>query len=131
MRARSMSATLVGLVALVAVLLVVPFAQSATNIHEATLTGSAAFPAVNGKAKFSVDDGIRRLEAQVEDANALRGQRLNFRVDGALVGSAIVDEFGDARIRKSGSVVPAVKTGSRIAVRRAGVGTLVASGTFN
>ena len=41
----------------------------------ATLTGSATFPAVNGKAKFQRDDGVRQLEAQIEDAKPLAGQR--------------------------------------------------------
>jgi len=125
-----MTATFAGLLVLVAILVAAPFAQSATNVHTATLSGSAAFPAVNGKAKFGVDDGVRQLEVQIEDANALKGQRLNIRVDGVFVGSAVVDQFGNARLRKSGSTIPAVHTGSKIVVRQAGTGTLVASGTF-
>ena len=108
-----------------------PTASAATNVHTATLKGSAAFPAVTGKAKFSVDNGIRQLEAQIEDANALAGTNVRFRVDGALVGTAKVNSLGTARINKSGSVVPAVHTGSTIRVRRASNGALVASGTFN
>jgi hypothetical protein len=42
----------------------VPTASAATNVHTATLKGSAAFPAVNGKAKFQRDDGVRELEAR-------------------------------------------------------------------
>ena len=131
MRARPLTATIAVLLVLVAVFVAAPFAQAATNVHEATLTGSAAFPAVDGKAKFGVDNGVRELEVQIEDANALIGKRLNIRVDGVFVGSTTVNSLGDARLRKSGSAVPAVHTGSRIAVRRASTGTLVASGTFN
>ena len=95
------------------------------------LKGSAAFPAVTGKAEFSVDDGIRQLEAEIENAKPLAGTNVRFRVDGALVGTAKVNSLGTARINKSGSVVPAVHTGSTIRVRRASNGALVAAGTFN
>jgi len=129
MRTR-ISITIIGILA-AAALIAVPTATAATNVHTATLKGSAAFPAVTGKAKFSVDNGIRQLEAQIEDANALTGTNVRFRVDGALVGTAKVNSLGTARINKSGSVVPAVHTGSTIRVRRASNGALVASGTFN
>jgi len=110
---------------------VVPLAVAATNVHQAALAGSAAFPAVNGKAKFSIDDGIRQLEAQIEDAVALKGTTLVVRVNGTLAGRMSVNAFGDARLRVSGAAVPAVQTGSAIAVRRASNNALVASGKFN
>jgi hypothetical protein len=119
------------LVVVAAVLVAAPFVGAATNVHTAVLNGSAAFPAVNGKAKFGVDNGIRELEVQIEDANALKGERLNVRIDGKFVGSMTVNNLGNARLRKTGSVVPAVQTGSKIVVRRALNGQLVASGTFN
>jgi hypothetical protein len=108
-----------------------PTASAATNVHTAKLKGSASFPAVTGKAKFQVDDGIRELEAQIENADRLAGTRVKFRVDGVLVGTKTVNSFGTARIRRTGSAVPAVHTGSTIRVRRASNGVLVASGRFN
>ena len=73
--------------ALAAVALVaVPTAGAATNVHTATLKGSNAFPAVTGKVKFSVDDGVRQLEAQIENANALAGTKVKFIVNGSTIG---------------------------------------------
>jgi hypothetical protein len=129
MRAR-ITITILGVLAAVA-LVAVPTAGAATNVHTATLKGSAAFPAVTGSAKFSVDNGIRQLEAEIEHAKPLAGTNVRFRVDGVLVGTAKVNALGTARINKSGSAVPAVHTGSTIRVRRASNGALVASGTFN
>jgi hypothetical protein len=121
--------TIVGILA-AAALVAVPAAGAATNVHTATLTGSATFPAVNGKAKFQRDDGVRQLEAQIEDAKPLAGQRVRFRVNGQLVGEATVNSLGDARLRRSGNVVPAVSAGSTIRVRKLN-GVLVASGRFS
>lgn len=121
--------TIVGVLA-AAALVAVPTAGAATNVHTATLTGSASFPGVNGKAKFQRDDGVRELEAQIEDAKALAGQRVRFRVNGQLVGSATVNSLGTARIRRSGDVVPPVSAGSTIRVRKLN-GVLVASGRFS
>jgi hypothetical protein len=56
---------------------------------------------------------------------------VRFRVDGVLVGTAKVSSLGIARINKSGSVVPAVHTGSTIRVRRTSNNVLVAAGRFN
>jgi hypothetical protein len=111
-------------------LVAVPAATAATDIHRATLHGSAAFPNVNGKAKFSRDDGVRQLEAQIEDAHGLVGKRVTFRVNGQVVGTATVNPMGAARINRSGNVVPAVSAGSTIRVRKQN-GTLVAAGRFS
>ncbi len=129
MRAR-ITITIVGILA-AAALVAVPTASAATNIHTATLKGSAAFPAVTGSAKFSVDDGVRQLEAQIEHAKPLANTKVRFRVNGVLVGTATVSSFGTARINKSGAGIPAVTRGSTIRVRRASNGALVASGRFN
>jgi hypothetical protein len=56
---------------------------------------------------------------------------VNFIVNGKLVGRATVNSLGTARIRKTGSVVPAVTTGSTIRVRRPISDVLVAAGRFN
>ena len=65
---------------------VAPIAVAATNVHEAPLAGAAGFTAVKGKAKFSIDDGVRRLEAQIENALSLKGAALFVRIDGTLAG---------------------------------------------
>jgi hypothetical protein len=128
MRAR-ISITVIGILAALA-LVAVPAASAATDIHEATLKGSAQFPAATGKAKFSRDNGIKQLEAEVQHVKSLAGTKLRFRVNGVLVGTATVNPLGTARINKSGSVVPNVTAGSTIRVRRLN-DVLVASGRFS
>jgi hypothetical protein len=121
---------ILGVLAAIA-LVAVPAASAATNVHRATLAGSPAFPAVNGSAKFSVDDGVNQLEAEIQDANALAGSKVRFIVDGQTVGSDKVNARGIARIDVSGASVPTVTAGSKIKVVQAGTGTVVARGTFN
>ena len=127
MRAR-ISIAIVGMLAALA-LVAVP-ANAATNVHRATLKGSQAFPAVTGSAKFSVDNGIRQLEAEIQHAKSIAGTKVRFQVNATIVGSATVNSVGTARINKSGNSIPAVKKGSTIRVRRVS-GVLVASGTFS
>jgi hypothetical protein len=119
----------VGAIATMA-LVAAPVAGAATDIHQATLKGSAAYPAATGNAKFSRDDGVRQLEAQVEHVKSLAGTNVRFRVNGVTVATARVSSLGTARIDKSGSAVPNVTAGSTIRVKRPS-GTLVASGKFN
>jgi len=130
MRPGTTTVIVAGLLVAAALFVAAPLAGAATNIHTASLKGSAAFPAVKGKAKFGIDDGVRQLEVQIENANRLKGARLKVRIHGALAGSMRVNSFGHARLRVSGAGVTAVHTGSKIAVRRASNGRLVASGTF-
>jgi hypothetical protein len=121
----------IGIIGVMAALaLVAAPATAATNIHRASLKGSKAFPAVTGSAKFSVDNGIRQLEAEVQHAKPLAGTKVRFRVNGTVVGAARVNSVGTARIDKSGSGIPAVTKGSTIRVNRVS-GALVASGTFS
>ena len=127
MRAR-ITITLVGLLAALA-LIAVP-ASAATNVHRATLKGSASYPNVTGKAKFQRDDGVRELEAEIEHAKPLAGTKVRFRVNGTVVGTATVNTLGRAQINRRGATVPAVSTGSKINVRKLN-GVLVASGTFS
>ena len=127
MRAR-ITITIIGVLAALAV--VAAPATAATNIHQATLKGGPAFPAVTGSAKFSVDNGIRQLEAEVQHAKSIAGTKVRFRVNGVVVGTATVNSVGTARIDKSGGGIPAVTKGSTIRVRRL-TGALVASGTFS
>jgi hypothetical protein len=105
-------------------------ATAATNVHRATLKGSPAFPAVTGSAKFSVDDGIRQLEAEIQHAKALAGTKVRFRVGAVVVATATVNSLGRARIDRSSAAIPAVSKGSIIRVLRP-TGALVASGRFS
>ena len=127
MRAR-ISITIVGLLAALA-LVAVP-ASAATNVHRATLKGSAAYPNVKGNAKFQRDNGVRELEAEIEHAKVLAGTKVRFRVNGNVVGTATVNTLGRAQVNRRGATVPAVSTGSKINVRKLN-GALVASGTFS
>ncbi len=122
--------TILGVLA-AAALVAVPTAGAATNVHTATLKGSAAFPAVTGSAKFSIDNGVRQLEAEIQHAQPLAGTNVRIRVKGVLVGTVKVSSLGRARLNRSGAGVPAVTTGSAIGVRRASNNALVASGRFN
>ena len=87
MRTR-ISITFIGIVAALA-LVAVPAASAATDVHRANLNGSAQFPGVSGKAKFSRDDGVRQLEAQIEDAN--------LRQDGPVPGQWQSRRIGDGQ----------------------------------
>ena len=127
MRARITLTIISGLAALA---IVAAPATAATNVHQATLKGSPAFPAVTGSAKFSVDDGVRQLEAEIQHAKSLAGTKVRFRIDGVLVATATVNSLGTVRITKSGGGIPAVTKGSTIRVHRL-TSALVASGHFS
>lgn len=120
--------TSVGLLAALA-LIALP-ASAATNVHRATLSGSASYPNVKGSAKAQRDDGVREFEAEIEHAKPLAGTKVRFKVDGNAVGTATVNSLGRAHINRRGAGAPAASTGSKITVRRLG-GTLVASGQFS
>ena len=104
-------------------------AGAATDVHIASLNGSAAFPAANGKVKYSVDDGVRQVEGQLENANALAGKRVRLEIRGTLVDTALVSQLGKARFVASGPTIPRVATGSVTRVETT-AGALVASGRF-
>lgn len=104
-------------------------AGAATNVHVASLSGSAAYPAANGKVKSSVDDGVRQVEGQLEDANALAGKRVTLLIRGKVVDTATVNRLGNARFAASGATVPNVVAGNAARVETA-AGAVVASGRF-
>jgi hypothetical protein len=130
MRSRISTIIITALGAVAALALVAMPASAATDIHTAALTGSASYPAVNGKAKSQRDDGVRELEAEIEDAKALVGKRVRFVVAGQFVGARTVDALGNAELRRRGSTVPRVVAGSPVRVRLPS-GALVAFGRFN
>jgi hypothetical protein len=103
------------------------------TVRLATLSGSAAYPAVNGKATYKVDNnGIREFQAELEDALALRGRTLSVYVGTAKVGTMRINALGDGRLELVGAAAPVIRASSTptIRVRTAG-GALVASGVMN
>ena len=107
-------------------------AKSVKTIKRAALSGSSAFPAVNGEAKWAAKSGERELEVQIEDAKALQGKRLTVRIGGKVVGHMRVTALGRARLVKAteaGQSVPQSVTGKAVRITTAG-GKLVASGRF-
>jgi hypothetical protein len=127
---KSLSTLVIAAGLLAAVVAAAPLAGAATGVHQATLAGSTAFPAVKGKAKFGIDNGVRELDVQIENALRLKGVRLDVRISGSLAGRMTVTSLGTARLSILGATVPIVRTGSTIAVRRTSNGALVASGKF-
>ncbi|MFQ5679193.1 MAG: hypothetical protein ACE5HP_07010 [Gemmatimonadota bacterium] len=104
--------------------------SSSDTRMQASLSGSAAFPKADGKARFRDRGGEQQLEVEVEDGPP--NTDVDFFVGGNLIGSGQTDAFGDASIRLNsdeGDAVPAVGPGTSVAVKTAG-GTLIVSGTF-
>lgn len=106
-------------------------AQSGVNAR-IRLTGSQAFPAATGTAKYLERGGEREFEVEVEHVRRLVGQTLTVFVDGTQAGTMRVNRFGAARLdlnTEFGQVVPMVKSGSSVLVKTA-AGVLVVSGKF-
>ena len=107
-------------------------AKSTAVIKRAALSGSTAFPGVNGEAKWKSKGGERELEIQIQDATALAGKQLTVRIGGTVVGHMKVSALGRARLVKStqaGQSVPASIAGKAVRIKTGG-GKLVASGRF-
>jgi hypothetical protein len=126
--------TMFAMVLIAAVTAVVsPAAQAAKGTSiTATLTGTTAFPAVTGKAKFTHGAGKRELEVQIEHARPLAGRRLTVFVAGTKIGTMVVGKLGNAHLNRStelGQAVPSVTAGSGASVRTA-AGAIVAKGRF-
>jgi hypothetical protein len=126
--------------ALVALTLIAALAAALTPAAEARggtritakLTGTSAFPAVNGKATYSREGTRRELEVEIEHARALTGTRLTLFVAGRKIGTMVVGQLGNARLDRStqrGQAVPSIKAGTRLSVHTA-PGTAVAKGRF-
>jgi len=107
-------------------------AKSTAVIKRAALSGSTAFPGVNGEAKWKSKDGQRELEVQIQDATKLAGKKLTVRIGGTIVGHMKVNALGRARLVKdtqAGQSVPASVAGKTVKIKTSG-GKLVASGSF-
>jgi hypothetical protein len=118
--------------ALVALLAFSVTAEAKGVVTIANLSGSAAHPGVNGKAKYKVDGTDREFEVEIQDANRLRGQTLTVVVNGKAIGTMRVNSLGDASLERStelGQSVPHIIDGSTVRIKTA-AGVLVAKGTF-
>lgn len=107
-------------------------AQKVT-VRLATLTGSASYPGVSGKATYKVDNnGIREFQAELEDALALKGKVLNVFVAATKVGTMRVNALGDGRLSLVGSTAPVIAASSRPRISvKTSAGVTVASGIMN
>jgi hypothetical protein len=99
----------------------------------AVLSGSVAYPRVNGKATYKVDNnGIREFEAELEDALTLKGKVLGVYVNTARVGSMTINALGDGRLNLVGASAPVISSSTNPTIRvRTSTGALVASGVMN
>jgi hypothetical protein len=102
-------------------------------VRLATLSGSAAFPAVKGKATYKVDNnGIREFQAGIENALALKGKILNVFVNTTKVGTMTINTLGVGNLRLVGAAAPVIASSSNPTIRvRTATGALVASGIMN
>ena len=102
-------------------------------VRLAVLKGSAAYPAVNGKATYKVDNnGIREFQAELKDALTLKGKTLSVFVNATKVGSMTINTFGDGRLSLVGAAAPRIASSSNPTIRvRTATGALVASGVMN
>jgi hypothetical protein len=102
-------------------------------VRLATLSGSASYPSIKGKATYKVDNnGIREFETGIENALALKGRVLGVYVNSAKVGSMTINTLGVGKLRLVGSTAPAIAASSTPTIRiRTSAGALVASGVMN
>jgi hypothetical protein len=102
-------------------------------VRLATLSGSAAYPAVKGKATYKVDNnGIREFQAELENALKLKGKVLGVYVNTTKVGSITVNTLGAGSLRLVGARAPVISSGTNPTIRvRTSTGALVASGVMN
>ena len=102
-------------------------------VRLAILKGSIAYPAVNGKATYKVDNnGIREFQAELEDALTLKGKTLGVFVNATKVGSMTINALGDGRLSLVGAAAPTIASTSNPTIRvRTATGALVASGVMN
>lgn len=134
---KSIFAAAVGLLLIVMMLAVLVAAQpvrakSTAVVKRAALSGSAAFPGVNGEAKWKSKGGERELEVQIQDATKLAGKRLTVRIGAKVVGHMKVNALGRARLVKStqsGQSVPTSVAAKAVKIKTS-AGALVASGRF-
>ena len=105
-----------------------PDACCGMRLH-AHLSGSSAYPSATGSASYRRDCCHRELTVTVSSISSLAGKTLAVWANGTKVGTSTVTSGGSFRFHRSGSGVPRLAAGDKIAVRRHS-GQLVASGTL-
>ena len=98
------------------------------HLH-AHLSGSSAYPGAHGSADYQRDCCHREFTVRVSGISSLAGKTLAVWAHGTKVGTATVSSGGSFSFHRSGSAVPRLATGDKVAVKRTS-GTLVASGTL-
>ena len=108
------------------------FAKGGGTKTRITLAAAGTYANAKGKATYKVNGAEREFEAEVENIKSLKGKTVSVFVNGAKVGSAVVDSFGQAHVELStqlGDTVPAVKKGDTVQFKNAS-GALIVSGKF-
>lgn len=102
-------------------------------IRDAVLASPTGSPNLHGAAQWQLySDGNRELEVELEDTNLVQGVSLTAFIDGASIGSLIVDDRGKAKLKlktELGQTVPTVNAGAAIQARNGS--TILAAGTFS
>src|SRR3954470_1844938 len=99
--------TLIAVLAAVAV--AAPLAMAKGTVTQIPLKASDAYPSATGKAKYKKDGSNREFEVEVQHIRALAGKRVNVFVNGAKIGSPLVNSFGNANLNRdtqAGQSVP-------------------------
>lgn len=129
------------LAALVAALLVGGFSHNAFakggsggggDKTRIALAASSAYSNAKGKADYKAKKSEREFEAEVEHLKSLKGKTVNLFINGAQVGSAVVNSLGEANIEwstQSGDTVPNIKADDTVQFKDAS-GELIVSGKF-
>jgi uncharacterized surface anchored protein len=102
-------------------------------VRLATLSGSATYPAVKGKATYKVDNkGIKEFQTELENALALKGKVLGVYLNTTKVGAMTVNTLGAGSLRLVGASAPTIAASSKPTIRvRTATGALVGSGIIN
>lgn len=102
-------------------------------VRDAVLASPSGSPNPHGAAQWQLSaNGGRELEVELEDTNLAQGISLTALIDGASIGTLVVDDRGKAKLKlksELGQAVPTVNAGSAIQVRNGN--TVLAAGTFN
>jgi hypothetical protein len=102
------------------------------SVMRVSLTGSSAFPAAKGTAKYKVQGAEREFQVEVENVRVLAGKTLSVLVNGKQAGSMRVNTLGEARLSLNTTnrqMVPVIKKGSLVTVKTA-AGKVVVAGRF-
>lgn len=99
-----------------------------TKLETRLSSTTAAEPLASGKAKFEMRTNRIRLSVEVEDVFA--AAKVEVFVNGASIGTVVIDAAGGADINldsRDGDSVPVLEAGALVEVRTSG-GTVILSG---